>query len=103
MKIGDYVDEVIFWFDWWWLHKIPLPSWPKYIRDENEEIYKGNRYSMSQWYGDFGCFYFRFVLNFFLQLSNLYLPHDWEKWNKAKREAEGEQDASIQGEGRDPQ
>ena len=94
MKIGDYVDEVIYWFDWGWLHKIPLPSWPKYIRDEDvPEVL----YSAAEWYGDFGCFYMCFVLNFFLQLSVLYLPHDWEKWEKAKREAEGEQDEAIQG------
>jgi hypothetical protein len=88
MKIGDYIDEVIFWFDWAWLHKIPFPSWPKFIRDEGEV------YSLQEWFGDFGCFWFGFVIGWFLNLSNRYLPHDWERWDKIEleEEVEGEEE-----------
>lgn len=86
MKIGDYVDDALLWLDFPWLHKIPMPSWPKCIKDKD---CPGELYTPKEWWGDFGCIYFYFVISFFLDLSFAFLPHDWEGWERAKSGSEG--------------
>ena len=74
--IGDKIDDIIFWFDWNWLHCIPFPRWPKFIK------YDGAWYSLQEWFGDLGCLLMVLVWTPILKLSFNSLPHDWSGWTE---------------------
>lgn len=57
-----------------WLHWLKFPSWPKVVRD------KGERYSLSDWYGDLGCV----VLN----RRTDYMIRIWKEWDEKARKVE---------------